>query len=123
MVSSPCVNGPGPDAAMCYKARKCSQQLNQPARSEATALPEPTRTWFRGGHYRTVAAKAARSRARVGAGLLGLGRTWRDQVLLWDEDALYVYGADDLGDGPSPYRRFPPEHNRSNYRGEGLFPR
>ena len=51
--------------------------------------------------------------------LLGTGR---DQVLLWDGAALCIYGAEDLGGGPSPYRRFPPECNRSNYRGEGLFP-
>ena len=51
--------------------------------------------------------------------LLGTGR---DQVLLWDDDTLFVYGAEDIGDEPSTYRRFPPEWNRSNYRGEGLFP-
>jgi len=51
--------------------------------------------------------------------LLGTGR---DQVLLWDADTLHVYGAEDTGDGPSGYRRFPPEYNRSNYRGEALWP-
>jgi len=51
--------------------------------------------------------------------LLGTGR---DQVLLWDENALWIYGADTIGEGARTCRRFPPGHNRSNYRGEGLFP-
>ena len=51
--------------------------------------------------------------------LLGTGR---EQVLLWDDDVMYVYGAEDTGEGPRTLRRFPPEHNRSNYRGEALLP-
>ena len=48
--------------------------------------------------------------------------TGREQVLFWDDDVMYVYGADDAGKGARTLRRFPPEYNRSNYRGEALLP-